>query len=253
MAGARAAATCAAPAGWSVRPDELAARSPRRGCSSAQHAAQPDRQGVHARRAGAHRPRSAASTTWSVLADEVYEHLVFEGGTCRSPRSPGMAERTVTISSLGKTFSLTGWKIGWAIGPAPLVAAVRAAQQFLTFAAATPLQHAGAAALGLADDYFTAFVAELPASATACSTALRAAGLQPSSPQAGTYFVIADGRPGDGRRVLPRAPERAGVAAIPPRCSTTPSGAGAYAGALRVLQARRGARRGGGAARERRR
>src|SRR3954463_5167615 len=82
------------------------------------------------------------------ISDEVYEHLVFEGEHVPLATLPGMAERTVTISSLGKTFSVTGWKVGWATGPAPLVAAVRAAKQFLTFAGATPFQHAGAAALG---------------------------------------------------------------------------------------------------------
>src|SRR3954451_16827589 len=94
------------------------------------------------------------------ITDEVYEHLVFDG-IQHIPLStlPGMAERTLTISSIGKTFSVTGWKVGWAPGPAPLVAAVRAAKQFLTFAGATPFQHASAAALRLSDDWYRAFAA----------------------------------------------------------------------------------------------
>ena len=89
------------------------------------------------------------------ITDEVYEHLVFDGlEHVPLATLDGMAERTVTISSLGKTFSVTGWKVGWACGPAPLVAAVRAAKQFLTFAGATPFQHAGAAALRLGDGWY---------------------------------------------------------------------------------------------------
>ena len=98
------------------------------------------------------------------ITDEVYEHLVFDGlEHIPLATLPGMAERTLSISSLGKTFSVTGWKVGWATGPAPLVAAVRAAKQFLTFAGATPFQYAGAAALRLHDGWYTAFAAELEA------------------------------------------------------------------------------------------
>ena len=86
------------------------------------------------------------------VTDEVYEHLVFDGEHVPLATLDGMAERTITISSLGKTFSVTGWKIGWASGPPELVAAVRAAKQYLSFAGGTPLQHAGAAALALGDD-----------------------------------------------------------------------------------------------------
>jgi N-succinyldiaminopimelate aminotransferase len=81
------------------------------------------------------------------VTDEVYEHLVFDGEHVPLATLPGMAERTLTISSAGKTFSFTGWKIGWCSGPPELVRAVRAAKQFLTFAGGTPLQHAAAAGL----------------------------------------------------------------------------------------------------------
>ena len=83
------------------------------------------------------------------VTDEVYEHLVYDGEHIPIATLPGMAERTLTISSVGKSFSFTGWKIGWCSGPAELVAAVRTVKQFLTFAGGTPLQHAAAAALRL--------------------------------------------------------------------------------------------------------
>ena len=88
------------------------------------------------------------------VSDEVYEHLVYDGEHVPLATLDGMAERTLTISSLGKTFSVTGWKVGWATGPARLVGAVRAAKQFLTFAGGTPFQHAGAAALALGDEFY---------------------------------------------------------------------------------------------------
>jgi len=96
------------------------------------------------------------------ITDEVYEHLVFDGlEHIPLATLPGMAGRTLTISSLGKTFSVTGWKVGWATGPASLVAGVRAAKQFMTFAGATPFQFAGAAALRMDDAWYAAFALEL--------------------------------------------------------------------------------------------
>ena len=83
------------------------------------------------------------------VTDEVYEHLVYDGEHVPIATLPGMAERTLTVSSVGKSFSFTGWKIGWCSGPAELVAAVRTVKQFLSFAGGTPLQHAAAAALRL--------------------------------------------------------------------------------------------------------
>ena len=88
------------------------------------------------------------------ITDEVYEHMVFDGEHISLAQLPGMWDRTVTLSSLGKTFSLTGWKIGWAVAPPDLTAGIRAAHQFLTFATATPLQHAAAAALAAPPSYF---------------------------------------------------------------------------------------------------
>jgi N-succinyldiaminopimelate aminotransferase len=146
------------------------------------------------------------------ITDEVYEHLVFDGlDHIPLATLPGMAERTLTISSLGKTFSVTGWKVGWATGPAPLVAAVRAAKQFLTFAGATPFQHAGAAALRLSDAWYTAFAQELQAKRDHLCDALT--GFAVSRPQ-GTYFANVDvGR--DAAEFARELPFRAGVVAIP--------------------------------------
>ncbi len=147
------------------------------------------------------------------VTDEVYEHLVFEGEHIPLATLDGMAERTITISSLGKTFSVTGWKIGWATGPAELVAAVRAAKQYLSFAGGTPLQHAGAAALALGDDFYAGLAAGLKAKRDRLCAGLQAAGLEPLVP-AGTYFVNAR-VDGDGAAFCRELPERAGVVAIP--------------------------------------
>jgi N-succinyldiaminopimelate aminotransferase len=148
------------------------------------------------------------------ITDEVYEHLVFDSlEHIPLATLPGMRERTLTISSLGKTFSVTGWKVGWATGPAPLVAAVRAAKQFLTFAGATPFQHAGAAALRLGDEWYAAFAADLEAKRDHICAGLSGAGFT-VTPCQGTYFVNADvGTDAAGyARELPHA---AGVVAIP--------------------------------------
>ena len=146
------------------------------------------------------------------ITDEVYEHLVFDGLE-HIPLStlPGMAERTLTISSLGKTFSVTGWKVGWATGPAPLVAAVRTAKQFLTFAGATPFQHAGAAALRLPTHFYTDFAAELQAKRDHLCDALTQ--FTVARPQ-GTYFANVDVG-ADATAFARELPHRAGVVAIP--------------------------------------
>ncbi|HEY6888312.1 MAG TPA: aminotransferase class I/II-fold pyridoxal phosphate-dependent enzyme [Solirubrobacter sp.] len=148
------------------------------------------------------------------ITDEVYEHLVFDGlEHIPLATLPGMAERTLTISSLGKTFSVTGWKVGWATGPAALVAGVRAAKQFLTFAGATPFQFAGAAALRMDDAWYAEFALELQAKRDRLDAGLTAAGLTVSKPQ-GTYFVNADvGR--DAIAFARELPHLAGVVAIP--------------------------------------
>ena len=103
------------------------------------------------------------------MTDEVYEHLVYDGEHIPLATLPGMAERTLTISSVGKSFSFTGWKIGWCSGPAELVAAARTVKQFLTFAGGTPLQHAAAAALRLPGDVSRARCATSCAPSATCS------------------------------------------------------------------------------------
>jgi N-succinyldiaminopimelate aminotransferase len=147
------------------------------------------------------------------VADEVYEHLVYDGAHVPLASLDGMAERTLTISSLGKTFSVTGWKIGWACGPASLVGAVRAAKQFLTFAGGTPLQHAGAAALALGDGFYEELAADFARKRDRLCAGLSAAGLEPL-PSAGTYFVNAVVE-GDGVEFCRALPERVRVVAIP--------------------------------------
>jgi N-succinyldiaminopimelate aminotransferase len=126
------------------------------------------------------------------LTDEVYEHLVFPPARhVRMATLPGMAERTLTVSSGGKSFSYTGWKVGWAIGPAALRRAVAQAHQYVTFAVAAPLQEGIALALRLPDAYFQGLVREYSARRDKLLGGLRAAGLAPWMPE-GAYFLSAD-------------------------------------------------------------
>jgi N-succinyldiaminopimelate aminotransferase len=147
------------------------------------------------------------------VTDEVYEHLVFDGEHIPIATLPGMAERTLTISSVGKSFSFTGWKIGWCSGPADLVAATRTVKQFLTFAGGTPLQHASAAALRLPRSELDALRDDLRARRDQLCAGLAAAGLEPLVP-AGTYFINADVGT-DAVAWCRTLPERCGVVAIP--------------------------------------
>jgi N-succinyldiaminopimelate aminotransferase len=151
------------------------------------------------------------------VTDEVYEHLVFEGEHVPLCTLPGMAERTLTISSAGKTFSFTGWKIGWVCGPADLVAAVRAAKQWLTYVNGAPFQHAVALGLGLGDDVYAALATDLRDKRDHLCEGLVAAGFEIFVP-AGTYFVTADVRSlgaDDGMAFCRSLPERCGVVAVP--------------------------------------
>jgi N-succinyldiaminopimelate aminotransferase len=147
------------------------------------------------------------------ISDEVYEHLVYDGEHVPPATLAGMAERTLTISSIGKSFSVTGWKIGWCSGPAELVAATRAVKQFLTFAGGTPLQHAAAAALSLPPSHLDRLREQLRGNRDALCAALRRAGFDVVEP-AGTYFVNADVGAEAGR-FCAELPERCGVVAIP--------------------------------------
>ncbi|MGQ0839369.1 pyridoxal phosphate-dependent aminotransferase [Actinokineospora sp.] len=152
------------------------------------------------------------------ITDEVYEDLVFDGGE-HVPLGtlPGMAERTLTISSAGKSFNCTGWKIGWVCGPAELVAAVRAAKQFLTFVAGAPFQPAVAYALEHESAWVESMRDSLADKRNRLSAGLAQAGFGVRA-TAGTYFVCADVRPlgfTDGLQLCRELPERIGVAAVP--------------------------------------
>jgi N-succinyldiaminopimelate aminotransferase len=147
------------------------------------------------------------------VSDEVYEHLVYDGEHIPIATLPGMADRTLTISSVGKSFSFTGWKIGWCSGPAELVAAVRGVKQYLTFAGGTPLQHAAAAALRLPAARLGRLRDDLRTKRDRLCAGLAEAGLRPFVP-AGTYFVNADVG-SDAVEFCRALPERCGVVAIP--------------------------------------
>jgi N-succinyldiaminopimelate aminotransferase len=152
------------------------------------------------------------------VTDEVYEHLVFEGTHVPLATLPGMAQRTLTISSGGKTFSFTGWKVGWVSGPAPLVAAVRAAKQFLTYTSPAPFQQAIAAGLAFAPAIIGQYAAALAAKRDRLCDGLVALGYDVFRPAA-TYFAttdIAAVAPGlSGYAFCLALPERCGVVAIP--------------------------------------
>ncbi|MET7605085.1 pyridoxal phosphate-dependent aminotransferase [Streptomyces avermitilis] len=153
-----------------------------------------------------------------VVTDEVYEHLVFDDAEHLPLATfPGMRERTVSIGSAGKTFSFTGWKVGWVTGAPGLVTAVRSAKQFLTYVSSGPFQYAVAEALALPDTYFEAFRADMRAKRDLLADGLTAAGFEVFRP-AGTYFITTDIRPlgeSDGFAFCRALPERAGVVAIP--------------------------------------
>jgi N-succinyldiaminopimelate aminotransferase len=152
-----------------------------------------------------------------VVSDEVYEHLVFDGEHVPIASFPGMRERTVTISSAGKTFSFTGWKIGWVQATAELVAAVKTTKQFMTYVSGGPFQYAVAEALALPDEYYTALREDLKARRDLFVPGLAALGFEVFPPQ-GTYFVTADIAGldhRDGIEFCRTLPERAGVVAIP--------------------------------------
>ncbi len=160
---------------------------------------------------------SAVEHDLLVVTDEVYEHVVFDGEHVPLISLPGMRERTASISSAGKTFSFTGWKVGWVTGSAALVGAVRTAKQYLTFVSAGPFQYAVAEALRLPDSYFTALRADLLRKRDLLGDGLRAAGFEVYRPQ-GTYFITTDIAPfgeKDAYAFCRALPERCGVVAVP--------------------------------------
>lgn len=152
-----------------------------------------------------------------VLSDEVYEHMVYDGEHVPIASLPGMRERTLTVSSAGKTFSVTGWKIGWMTGPAGLIRAAMTTKQFLTFASGAPFQPAVAVGLRLGDDYFAGLREGLRAKRDRLCEGLEKAGFEVFPPR-GTYFVTTDIRrlgESDGLAFCRSLPERCGVVAVP--------------------------------------
>lgn len=160
------------------------------------------------------------------ITDEVYEHLLFDKSLPHISIAslPGMADRTITLSSLGKTYSLTGWKIGWAIASRELTQAVRSAHQFLTFCSSTPLQHGAAAALNHGQPHISQLVSELTTAKDHLGHALTDLGFKVFWP-AGTYFIMADHAevskrlgidPADDVAFCRKLTTDIGVAAIPP-------------------------------------
>ena len=151
------------------------------------------------------------------ICDEVYEHLVFEGQHIPLIQYPGMRDRTIQISSAGKTFSFTGWKIGWVCAQPALLDTVRTAKQFLTYVNGAPFQHAIAEALNLPDHYFDNFLEDMRVKRDCLSQGLEKAGLTTFTPQ-GTYFVTADIESlgyEDGKQFCLDLPVQCGVVAVP--------------------------------------
>jgi N-succinyldiaminopimelate aminotransferase len=165
----------------------------------------------------------------TVLADEAYEHLTFDGIT-HTPLAtlPGMAERTVSVGSAGKTLSFTGWKVGWATGSPELVAAVRTTKQFLTYVSAGPFQYAVAVGLGLGAPYFAELASSLQSKRDRLADGLRSVGFDVFNPQ-GTYFITTDISAltnESGLDFCRALPERCGVVAIPNSVFYATPGAG---------------------------
>ena len=125
------------------------------------------------------------------ITDEIYEHLVYEGQHVYLAALPGLRERTVTISGIGKSYSVTGWRVGYAVAPPPLTDAIRKVHDFLTVGAPAPLQAAAVAALGLPDSYYRAYLTEYRQRRDYLVAALRAAGFG-CQPPAGAYYIMAD-------------------------------------------------------------
>jgi N-succinyldiaminopimelate aminotransferase len=152
-----------------------------------------------------------------VVTDEVYEHIVFDGEHIPVATLPGMRDRTLSISSAGKTFSFTGWKVGWVTGSSALVAAVRTAKQFLTYVSSGPFQYAIAGGLALPDSFYSGLAASLRARRDILAAGLAKAGFEVFSPQ-GTYFIttdIAGLSDAGGLDFCRQLPHQCGVVAVP--------------------------------------
>ncbi len=163
---------------------------------------------------------AALCRKWDVVAfsDEIYEHIVYDGAThVPIATLPGMADRTVTINALSKTYSVTGWRVGWTIASPELTAGIRKVHDFLTVGAAAPLQEAGAVALGFPDGYYATLASDYAARRDLLLSGLRSVGFQCEAPR-GAYYILADAS-GLGCRddvaFARRLIETAGVGAVP--------------------------------------
>jgi N-succinyldiaminopimelate aminotransferase len=170
-----------------------------------------------------------------IVTDEVYEHLTFGIPHIPIATLAGASERTITISSGGKTFNTTGWKIGWLSAPAALVTAILAVKQFLTYVNGAPFQPAIARGLDLPDAFFTGIAADLQAKRDVLAHGLTAAGFTISVPQ-GSYFIVADATPlgyTDGAEFCRRLPDLAGVVGVPITAFCSPAHRAEYAPLVR--------------------
>ncbi|TFB65172.1 aminotransferase class I/II-fold pyridoxal phosphate-dependent enzyme [Cryobacterium sp. Hz9] len=170
-----------------------------------------------------------------IVTDEVYEHLTFGAPHIPIATLPGAWERTITISSGGKTFSLTGWKVGWLSAPAAIVTAILAVKQFLTYVNAAPFQPAIAVGLDLPDSYFAHIASSMMHKRDVLAAGLRAAGFAISVPQ-GSYFIVADATPlgfSDGAELCRQLPALVGVVAVPITAFCSPAHRAEYAPLLR--------------------
>ena len=152
-----------------------------------------------------------------IVTDEVYEHLVFDAPHVPVATLPGARERTISISSAGKTFNTTGWKIGWIVAPAEILQAILAVKQFLTFVNGAPFQPAIAVGLALPDAFFVGIAAEMRRKKDILSTGLVNAGFTVAEPQGG-YFIVADAAPlgySDAAEFCRAMPALAGVVGVP--------------------------------------
>lgn len=176
-----------------------------------------------------------------IVTDEVYEHLTFGVRHIPVATLPGAAERTVTISSAGKTFSTTGWKIGWAISTPELITAVLAVKQFLTYVNGAPFQPAIAAGLALPDAYYADVASTLRGKRDLLASGLEAAGFEVTRPD-GTYFVVADAAPlgyRDGTQLCRDLPGLAGVVGVPISAFCGPGLAAEYSSLVRFAFCKR--------------
>jgi N-succinyldiaminopimelate aminotransferase len=176
-----------------------------------------------------------------IVTDEVYEHLTFDASHLPVATLPGARERTVSISSGGKTFSTTGWKIGWLSAPAPIVTAILAVKQFLTYVNGAPFQPAIALGLDLPDSYFHGIAADLAAKRDLLAGGLTAAGFTLTVPQ-GSYFIVADAAAlghRDGAEFCRTLPARAGVVGIPISAFCLPEHKQEYASLVRFAFCKR--------------